>query len=107
MKLDLDEAAVSRLLDPAELIPAMEQALAAFSAGKVVQPTRVMLPVAEHHGFLGVMPAYTGTALGAKLVAFYPENRDAPTHHATILLFAPETGEPLASLDGRLVTEVR
>jgi thiomorpholine-carboxylate dehydrogenase len=107
MKLDLDEAAVRRLLDPAELIPVMEQALAAFSTGAVVQPTRVTVPVAEYDGFLGVMPAYTGTALGAKLVTFYPDNRDAPTHHATILLFKPETGEPLASLDGRLVTEVR
>jgi alanine dehydrogenase len=107
MKLDLDEAAVGDLLDPAELIPVMERALAAFSSGAVVQPTRVMLPVAEHGGFLGLMPAYTGTALGAKLVAFYPDNRDVPTHHATILLFEPKTGEPLVSLDGRLVTEVR
>jgi ornithine cyclodeaminase/alanine dehydrogenase-like protein (mu-crystallin family) len=107
MKLDLDEAAVRRLLDLEELIPAMERALADFSGGKVVQPTRMMLPVAEHHGFLGMMPAYTGTALGVKVVAFYPQNRDEPTHHATILLFKPETGEPLLSMDGRLITEVR
>jgi alanine dehydrogenase len=30
-----------------------------------------------------------------------------PTHHATILLFKPQTGEPLATMDGRLITEVR
>lgn len=107
MKLDLDEDAVRRLLDVAELIGEMERALADFSAGKVVQPTRVMLPVSDHQGFLGLMPAYTGDALGVKLVTFYPENRDVPTHHATILLFNPETGEPLLSLDGRLITEVR
>ena len=53
------------------------------------------------------MPAYTGTALGTKLVAFYPHNTGVPTHHATILLFKPETGEPLATMDGRLITEVR
>ena len=107
MKLDLDEEAVHRLLRMEEVIPAMKQALAAFSRGEVVQPTRVMVPVAEHNGFLGVMPAYTGSALGAKLVAFYPQNRDVPTHHATVLLFKPETGEPLVSMDGRLITEVR
>jgi len=107
MRLELDEEAVRRLLRMEEVIPAMEQALAAFSRGAVVQPTRVMLPVAEHHGFFGIMPAYTGNALGAKLVAFYPQNRDVPTHHATILLFKPETGEPLAAMDGRLITEVR
>jgi ornithine cyclodeaminase/alanine dehydrogenase-like protein (mu-crystallin family) len=73
-----------------EVIPAMERALADFSSGKVVQPLRVMVPVAEHQGFLGLMPAYTGAALGTKLVAFYPHNTDVPTHHATILLFKPE-----------------
>jgi ornithine cyclodeaminase/alanine dehydrogenase-like protein (mu-crystallin family) len=107
MNLDLDDAAVRRLLDPAELIPAMEQALAAFSAGSVVQPTRLTVPVADYRGFLGLMPAYTGSALGAKLVTFYPENRNVPTHHATILLFDPATGRPLVSLDGQLITEVR
>lgn len=84
----------------------MTPALAAFSAGKVVQPVRLVLPVGAHRGFLAVMPAYTG-ALGAKLVTFYPENQGLPTHHALILLFAPETGEPLVVMDGRLITELR
>src|SRR5919202_1232198 len=107
--MNLDEVAVSRLLRMEEVIPAMEQALVDFSSGRVVQPMRVMVPVAEHQGFLGLMPAYyaPGAALGVKLVAFYPQNRAIPTHHATILLFKPETGEPLASMDGRLITEVR
>src|SRR5581483_2353773 len=37
----------------------------------------------------------------------YPGNRSLPTHHALIVLFRPETGEPLAVMDGRLVTELR
>ena len=102
----LDEAAVRALLRMEDLIPAMAGALADLSAAKVVQPMRVMLPVAEHQGFLGIMPAYAG-ALGAKLVTFYPNNQGVPTHHATILLFRPETGEPLVSMDGRLTTEMR
>ena len=60
--MNLDENAVGRLLRMEEVIPAMERALAAFSSGKVVQPTRVMVPVAEHGGFFGLMPAYTGAA---------------------------------------------
>lgn len=103
----LDEAAVRRLLRMEEVISAMDQALAAFSSGMVVQPVRTMLPVAEHEGFLGLMPAYTGQALWAKLVAFYPRNAGVPTHHAVIQLFRPETGEPLATIDGRLITEMR
>ena len=102
----LDERAVHDLLRMEDLIPAMAQAMADLSSGKVVQPTRVMLPVAEHQGFLGLMPAYAG-ALGAKLVAFYPNNQGIPSHHAMILLFRPETGEPLVTMDGRLITEMR
>jgi len=105
--MNLEESAVGRLLRMEEVIPAMERALADYSSGTVVQPVRTMLPVAEHQGFLGLMPAYTGSALGAKLVAFYPRNTSVPTHHATILLFEPETGEPLVTMDGRLITEMR
>jgi ornithine cyclodeaminase/alanine dehydrogenase-like protein (mu-crystallin family) len=105
--MNLDETAVGHLLRMEDVIPTMESALADFSSGKVVQPVRVMVPVAEHQGFLGLMPAYTGMSLGVKLVAFYPQNQGVPTHHATILLFKPETGEPLVSMDGRLITEVR
>jgi thiomorpholine-carboxylate dehydrogenase len=106
--MNLDEAAVSRLLRVEEVIPAMERALADFSSGQVVQPMRVIVPVAEYQGFLGLMPAYyAGDVLGVKLVAFYPQNQGIPTHHAPILLFKPETGEPLVTMDGRLITEVR
>lgn len=103
----LDEDAVRRHLRMDELIPAMAGALADFSAGKVAQPVRQMFPVSGRPGFFAAMPASTLTALGAKLVTFYPENRSAPTHHALIQLFHPETGAPLVTMDGRLITEMR
>jgi len=102
----LDEPAVQRLLRYEELIPAVERALSDLSAGRVVQPLRSVVPVAPHRGFFGVMPAFAG-ALGAKLVTFYPHNQGIHTHHAVIILFRPETGEPLAMMDGRLITEMR
>jgi thiomorpholine-carboxylate dehydrogenase len=102
----LDEQAVRRRLRMEELIPAMAQALADLSAGRAVQPGRQMLEVTGQDGFFAAMPAYAG-ALGAKLVTFYPGNRGIPTHHALVLLFRPETGEPLAAMDGRLITEMR
>jgi len=104
--LVLDEAAVRRHLTFPDLISALAPALAAFSSGAAVQPVRLVMPVAAHNGYFGAMPAYTG-ALGAKLVTFYPGNRGVPTHHALIALFRPETGEPLAVMDGRLITEFR
>jgi len=102
----LDEGAVRELLHLEDLIPAMARALADLSSGKVAQPMRTMIPIADHGGFLGLMPAYGG-ALGAKLVTFYPGNQGVPTHHAMIVLFRPETGEPLVTMDGRFITEMR
>lgn len=63
----LDENAVRDLLRMEELIPAMAAALSDLSSKKAVQPVRMIVPVADHRGFLGAMPAYNG-ALGAKLV---------------------------------------
>jgi thiomorpholine-carboxylate dehydrogenase len=107
----LDELAVQARLHYEDLIPAIAEALAALSAGKVVQPVRTVLPVAPHHGFFAVMPAYAGSGeaggLGAKLVTFYPKNVGVHTHHALIVMLKPETGEPLAVMDGRLITEMR
>ena len=102
----LTEEQVRAVLRMEELIPAMAGALRDLSAGKVQQPMRTVLPVTEHKGFFAVMPA-SGGALGAKLVTFYPHNKGVHTHHAMILLFRPETGEPLVTMDGRLITEMR
>jgi thiomorpholine-carboxylate dehydrogenase len=87
----------------------MEKALAEFSLGRVVQPVRNMLTVEEGKRYLGLMPTVADEAMGAKLVSFYPGNQGTgtATHHAMILLFRPDTGEPLAVMDGRLITEMR
>ena len=105
----LDESAVRTALKLEDLIPAMERALADFSTGKVIQPVRSIVSVAEHRGFMGIMPAVYGDVMGAKLVNLYPENavRGLPTHLGVIVLFRAETGEPLAVMDGRLITELR
>lgn len=105
----LDEATLTPLLKLEDLIPAMERALADFSAGRVIQPVRSIVSIPQHHGFMGLMPAVYGDVMGAKLVNFYPDNaaRNLPTHQAMIVLFRGETGEPLAAMDGRLITELR
>ena len=109
MVLYLSEPDIAKVLTYEKLIPAMERALAAFSAGKVIQPVRQILTIEEGKRFFGVMPAVTPDGMGAKLVAFYPKNEGTEhhTHTASISLFDPETGEPLAFMDGRLITEMR
>lgn len=118
MALLLNEADVRRLLPMADLIDAMEAALAAFSTGKVQQPVRSIVELGTH-GFLGVMPAayaldaphaVLGSAsAGAKLVTVVPGNheRGLPSHLATIVLLNAQTGALEAIIDGRYITEAR
>ena len=107
--LFLDEEQVRRHLQMKDLIPEMEKALIDFSAGKVTQPVRSVITVDPPGGFFGMMPALTSEGLGIKIVTFYATNaeRGIPTHMATIFLVDPETGTPLAVMDGRLITEMR
>jgi ornithine cyclodeaminase/alanine dehydrogenase-like protein (mu-crystallin family) len=111
MPLLLTESDVREVLSMRDLIDAMEAALVAFSAGRVNQPLRTVLEVGEQRAFFGVMPAYVpdSPALGTKLVTVFGRNAalGLPTHLATIVLLHPETGELLALIDGRFITEAR
>jgi thiomorpholine-carboxylate dehydrogenase len=107
--LFLTEEQVRDALSYDQLIPAIRQALMAFSAGRVVQPLRSVMRVVEHGGWFAVMPAVYGGVMGAKMVTFYPGNSALKkhTHMAMIQLFRSDSGEPLAVMDGRLITEMR
>jgi ornithine cyclodeaminase/alanine dehydrogenase-like protein (mu-crystallin family) len=111
MPLLLTETDVRALLTMPDLIAAMETALAAFSAGKVVQPVRTVLEVGKHKSFFALMPSYvpSAPALGAKLVTVYESNiaKGLPTHLATIVMLDPETGALSAIVDGRYITKAR
>lgn len=109
MFITLHEPEIARLLDWGALIDSMEDALAAFSTGRVIQPVREILALEEGKRYFAAMPAIADGAMGAKLVSFFPANaeRSLHTHFALIALFRTDTGEPLAALDGRLITEMR
>ena len=107
----LTEDHVKSLLPMADLIAAMEAAVARFSAGEVLQPVRTVLTVGPTRAYFGLMPAYIEqpARLGAKLVTVFNENhaRGLPSHLATIVLLDPETGALIALMDGRYITEAR
>jgi ornithine cyclodeaminase/alanine dehydrogenase-like protein (mu-crystallin family) len=107
--LFLNEDQVRDVLSYDELIPAIRQALMDFSAGRVVQPVRTVMSIASHGAWFAAMPAVYGGVMGAKMVTFYPGNSalGIHTHMAMIQLFRSDTGEPLAVMDGRLITEMR
>src|SRR5438132_12832261 len=93
MVMYLSDDSIRDLLRWDQLIATMEEALAGFSLGRVLQPVRNMLTIEEGKRYLGIMPAVAEDAMGAKLVSFYPGNAGTgvPTHSAMILLFNPQT----------------
>lgn len=103
-----NEEAVRSVLTWKPLIDAMENALIAFSAGTVEQPVRQMVPVPGHDAIIAAMPA-VGDAMAVKIVTLFHDNAgtDVPTHQAVIVVFNKDNGTPLATLDGRLITEMR
>jgi alanine dehydrogenase len=106
--LVLSEAEVTALLDLEQLLAALADALASFSAGRASVPPRVAASAAD--GILGAMPVHlSGVALGAKLVSVFPGNdrRGRPSHQALIALFDPADGTPLALMDGTRITAAR
>src|ERR1043166_3722948 len=109
----LTEADVQAVLTMDDLIAAMGSALESFSAGRVAQPVRTVIPIAGDHSFFGLMPAFArgddDASLGAKLVTVFGANaaRGLHTHLASIVLLDPETGGLRALLDGRYITEAR
>ena len=89
---------------------AVERALRAQATQTARFPLRQMVAVPD--GILGAMPGAVGgegPKLGAKLVTFFPDNAKLgrETHQALIALFDAANGEPLALLDGRVITEMR
>jgi thiomorpholine-carboxylate dehydrogenase len=105
----LDDAAVRAALRWSDLIPAMEKALTVLSTGRVVQPPRNWLTIEEGARYWGIMPAASEDAMGLKLVSFFPANAGTslPTVTALVVLIRPDTGQPLAILDGAALTALR
>jgi alanine dehydrogenase len=104
----LGDVDVRAALDIGELADALTTALVALSNGATSVPPRVGAFAVD--GFLGAMPGFVpGLGLGAKLVTVFPGNgrRSLPTHQAVIASFDPDTGSPLALLDGAYITATR
>ncbi len=104
---------VRRALPMAEAIAGMKRAFAALSEGRVVMPHRAHLGIERHGGVSLVMPAYvdieSGEALAVKVVSLFDHNaaRGIPRIQAAVVAFEPETGRPLALLEGATLTAIR
>jgi len=94
-------------------IEAMKQAFAALSGGRAVVSLRLHLPVEQHDGVSLCMAALVqeehAEALAVKVVSLFDRNpeRHLPTLQAAVLALEPDTGRPVALLDGAALTAIR
>jgi alanine dehydrogenase len=107
--LVLSAVEVESLLDLDRLVDAVEAAMIDLSSGWASMPARVAAVVPDRQAMLAAMPAFLPSvgALTTKLVSLFPQNDDRPTHQALICCFDPDTGTPVAIMDGTHVTALR
>ena len=108
--LVLSRQQVEELADLDSLVDALAVAMADLSAGRASVPPRNFAMVRDR-GVLAAMPGYLSTrpVLAAKLVLVFPGNaaKGLETHQAVVAMFDPETGVPLAFMDGASITALR
>ncbi len=104
---------VRELLSYRECADVMREALAELAGGRLQQPLRTIVRPRDAAGFMALMPAYGAVAglglYGLKAICISAGNpalgKDA--HQGGVLLFAADTGEPLALVNASALTEIR
>jgi alanine dehydrogenase len=109
--LVLTRSQVRELVPMPEAIELMKVAFSELSAGRTVSPLRTVIPLPDREGDALFMPAFVPAmnALGLKSVNVFRRNpqRGLPVIHAIVSLVNPETGQPLAIMDGTYLTALR
>jgi alanine dehydrogenase len=106
--LVLSRKEIESLLDPNELLSALETGFKSLSAGELNVPPRNQVTAPK--GILLGMPAYMPKKhISVKLVTVFHDNHvlNIPGHQALISLFDSETGTPVAIMDGSYITAMR
>ncbi|MCX8183924.1 MAG: alanine dehydrogenase [Crenarchaeota archaeon] len=101
---------IERIVSMSELMGAMEDAFRAKAIGRVQMPTKVYvtLPDGDFRTMMAYIPDLDMACV--KIVNVHPNNpgkHGLPTVMATIVLIEPDTGRPLAIMDGTYLTGMR
>ncbi|KMZ11181.1 Ornithine cyclodeaminase [Candidatus Burkholderia humilis] len=100
-----DSSQTAALLDYAKLVDTLRTTVADYTAGRIVSPERLVVPI-QDGGVMLSMPANADDLAIHKLVTVCPANaqRDLPTIHGQVLACDAHTGEMRFVLDGPTVT---
>jgi alanine dehydrogenase len=109
--LVLTRSQIRELVPMLDAIELMKTAFTELSAGRTVSPLRTVISLGDREGDALFMPAYVPAmdALGLKTVSVFRRNpeRGLPVIHAIVGLVDPQTGQPLAIMDGTYLTALR
>jgi alanine dehydrogenase len=105
--LFLGREQVLPLLDMKEIVAVVEEAFGEWARGRVTMPPKSYLTLDK--GDFRAMPAAVPGAAGVKWVNVHPQNPQLglPTVMAVIIYNDPDTGYPLAVMDGTDITAYR
>lgn len=107
----IDAETVRAALSMPQCIDAMATAMKAVSQSELAMPGRIIMPLVDGSGYLGVMPGSLASprVYGAKIVSLHPGNPAAgrPAIQGFVALFDHETGAPFALVDGAEITTLR
>lgn len=107
----LAQEEVTSVIDMSSDMQVVERAFRQHGLGRVQMPPKSYLYYTAYNGDLRTMPAYLEeeNITGVKIVNVHPGNPDRglPTVMALIVLISPETGAPMAIMDGTYLTDIR
>lgn len=107
----LAQEEVKSVMDMHSDMQVVERAFKQHGLGRVQMPPKSYLYYTAYNGDLRTMPAYLEeeNITGVKIVNVHPGNPDRglPTVMALIILISPETGAPVAIMDGTYLTDIR
>lgn len=103
----LNRAAIENMISLEEVMDSVEEAFLAYEDNNFQMPDRIHVNNKENT--LLYMPCFTDEIFGTKSLTIFPKNSQIgkPVIDGFMTLNDPDTGEPLAMIDGKTLTEVR
>lgn len=103
----IDRKTIEKVFSMKDYVSTVEDVFKEYGKGNVHMPPKVYLDF--NKGDLRCMPTYIPSMniAGVKNVNVHPNNKNLPSVMATITLINPETGFPLAIMDGTHITNMR
>lgn len=107
----LNRSDIQHSLSMREAVEIVKQAFIELSIGKANSPLRTAIPQVKHDGLTLFMPAYLSEAdaLAVKIASIHNRNAEhgLPRIHALVVVIDPQTGQPVATMEGGYLTAVR